>query len=67
MPQNGRKSGKNMGFDTRGSMPVTCPITCSKIKVGRLARPTFILEIDRILTRVEGGAANESERFAREG
>ena len=24
----------------------------------------FFLEIDRILTRVEGGAASESERFA---
>ena len=42
-------------------------VTCSKIKVGCERHPTFILEIDRILTRVEGGAANESERFARSG
>ena len=30
MPKNCQKSGENMGFDTRGSMPVTCPFTCSK-------------------------------------
>ena len=56
-----------MCFDTRGSMPVTRPITCSKRKVGCHSHPTFLLEIGRILTRVEGGAANESERFARSG
>ena len=32
-----------------------------------LRRIFFILEIDRTLTRVEGGAASESERFARYG
>ena len=30
-------------------------------------RPTFFLEIDRILARGEGGAARERERFARYG
>ena len=42
-------------------------VTCSKRKVGCHSHPTFLLEIDRILMRVEGGAANESERFARSG
>ena len=28
---------------------------------------SFFLEIDRILTRVEGGAASENERFAKIG
>ena len=56
MPQNGQKSGKNMGFDTSGSMPVTPPFTRSKIKVGRLVRPTFILAIDN-----EGESNSEGE------
>ena len=56
MPKNWQKSGKNMGFDTRGSMPVTCPFTCSKIKVGRLVRPTFILALDS-----EGESNSEGE------
>ena len=43
MPKNCQKSGKNMGFDGVGSVQGLEPITCSKIKVGRLARPTFIL------------------------
>lgn len=43
MPKNCQKSGKNIGFDTRGSMQGLEQLTCSKIKVGRLVRPTFIL------------------------
>ena len=45
-----------MGFNTRGSVQTTPPFTCSKIKVGRLVRPTFILAIDN-----EGEANSEGE------
>ena len=45
-----------MGFDTRGSMPVTCPFTCSKNRNAPFVVRFLFLEIDRILTRVEGGA-----------
>jgi hypothetical protein len=41
--KNPRKMGKNMSFDTRGSMPVTCPFTCSKIKEVHLVCASFIL------------------------
>ena len=55
---------KMIGFDGVGSMQGLEHLTCSKRKVGCHSHPTFLLEIDRTLTRVEGGAANESERFA---
>ena len=45
-----------MGFDTRGSVQGMSPFTRSKIKVGRLVRPTFILAIDN-----EGEANSEGE------
>ena len=64
MPKNGRKSGETMGFDTRESVPVTCPITCSK-KTNATCWRFFFLEIDRTLTRVVVGENRESDLFAR--
>ena len=63
MPKNCQKSGKNMGFDNRGSMPVTCPFTCSKKRNVPTGRFSF-WKIACELTRVEGGAASGNERFA---
>ena len=44
-----------MGFDARGSVQTMPPFTCSKIKVGRLARPTFILALDNERGELRGG------------
>ena len=45
-----------MGFDTRGSMPVTCPFTCSKMRNEPKAVRFYFWMIKCLLTRVVGGA-----------
>ena len=63
MPQNPRKTGKMMGFDTRGSVQTMPPFTCSKRETSQWG-VFFFWKIKCLLTRVEGGENRGSDLFA---